>query len=131
MEDKDDKISDVPSVLEVLLPESNDLENALYQEDDYEDEVHPKEGFFHEITSIHSFQHQKDNVQADQPHHYYFIAGTVHQVKDTGLALVLGTKRGPKGLMELMLPTFSVYYLLGYNNNNITIIYLLKMQLKM
>lgn len=39
--DDDNKVNNVPAILEVVLSERNDLQNDLYQEDDDEDEVYP------------------------------------------------------------------------------------------
>lgn len=56
--------------------------------------MHPVDGCGHGETRFRRFYHQDNNVEADQRHHYYFVAGSVDHVKDAGLALVLRTQRG-------------------------------------
>lgn len=93
MDEEDDKVDDVPSVLEVVLPECDHLENELDQEDEDEDELHYAEDVVLFGTVIHGFHQQNNNIEADQHHHHQFIPGTVHQAEEPGQAFVLRTKR--------------------------------------
>lgn len=93
LDEENDKVDDVPSVLEVVLPECDHLQNELEQEDEDEGELHQVEDVVLFGTVFPGFHQQNNDVEADQRHHHQFIPGTVHQAEEPGQAFALRTKK--------------------------------------
>lgn len=90
-QDHDDKVEDVPGLLEVVLPESKDLEDALGGEDDNEAHVEVVQRKAPHDGLLVVVQGHRQHVQEDEEHddHVELLVGD--DPKDDGLGFPLET----------------------------------------
>jgi hypothetical protein len=85
----DDKVKDVPRLLEVVLPQREDLEDALARKDDYESHVEVVECKVPHFALVVVVEGHGEHVERDEQHddHVELLVG--HDAEYDGLGLPL------------------------------------------